>query len=221
MNNTLALSFTLLFTVFSNQALADREGDMWQQFRAQKAMDELDAEFAKPEPAPAPTPEVVERIIERPAPQPAPAAIAPPVPVMIPVAVPASQPSMVTVESGGYIFNMGACRLAHRNIKCQLTITSIDSDGELSLYANNGSTSSRLFDRNGNEYQPSTIAMGNKNSNAHVKSRFISGVTARGNVEFINVDTSTRSISMFELNTYNYVTNKYERIQFRDVSLNL
>ena len=215
MSKSFTLTLTFLSILFSNQVLADRENDMWQQFKAQKAMNELDAQFNKPEPEP----RVVKRIVERPAPQPAPVVVA--APVTAPALAPVSQPSMVTVESEGYIFKLGSCRLAHRNIKCPLMITSVDTDGDLTLYGTTGGTSSRLFDHNGNEYQPSTITMGNKSHSQQIRNRYISGVLARGNIEFVNVDSSTTSVSMFELSIHNYATGKYNKIQFRDVSLNL
>lgn len=224
MDKIFALSFTLLFTLFSSQVLADRENDMWQQFKAQKAMNELDAEFNKP--APAPEPKVVERVVERVriVEKPVPVAVVQPAPVVAPTPVStpsASQPLMVTAESEGYIFNLGACKLTHRNIKCQLTITSVDTDGELALYANYSSHSSKLYDHNGNEYQPSSIVMGNKTKGTYIKNKYISGVVAKGKMDFVNVDKSTNSISMIELSIHNYVTNKPSRIKFRNVPLSL
>ncbi len=220
MNKISSFLLTFLFMVFSNQVLADRENDMWQQFKAQKAMNELDAEFNKRKPEP----EVVEhvRIVERPVPQPQlqpqPVAVTP---VPVPVSAPMSEPAMVTVESQGFVFKLGACRLAHQNIKCQLTIASVETDGHLTLYGTYGSVSSKLFDHNGNEYMPSTIAMGNKNNSAQVNNKYISGVEARGNVEFTNVGSSTNSIAMFELSFHNHVIRKRKSVQFRNVPLSL
>jgi len=205
---------------------------MWQQFKAQKAMDELDAEFNKPVPvqvpAPAPAPRVVERVVERVRivekpvpvavvqPEPAPAIVPAPVPVSVP------QTSMVTAESEGYIFKLGSCKLTHRNIKCQLTINSVDTDGELALYANYSSRySSKLYDHNGNEYKPSSITMGNKSNGSYIKNKYIAGVVAKGKVDFVNVDKSTNSISMFELSIHNYATKKYGFIKFRNVPLSI
>lgn len=207
----------------SNQVLADRENDMWQQFKAQKGTQELDAQFEQDQPEQKPL--VIERIIERVVVLPA----AEPVPVMKPESVtieqpeaePVSQPAMVTVESNGYIFKLGSCKLAHRDIKCQLTITSIGKDGELDLYGNYSNHSSKLYDHNGNEYQPSQISMGNKMGRNHIRNKYISDVTAKGGIEFQNIETSTRSISMLELGLYNRVANKRQRIQFRDVTLSL
>ncbi len=233
MNISFTLPLTLLLIAFSNQALADRENDMWQQFKAQKGMKELDAEFGDTKPQPQPEPRVVERVIERvierPAPAPAPQAEPEPViiaqPETIPEATPepVSQTSMVTIESDGYIFKLGSCKLAHLNIKCQLTIASIEKDGGLTLYSTYSSYSSKLFDYNGNEYHPSSVTMGNKSSGSknYVVNKYISGVTARGSIEFENVDSSTNSISMFELSLHNPATKKYKRIQFRDVALSL
>ena len=217
MNKYLTFTITILFIVFSTQTFADRENDLWQQFKAQKAMQELDAEFAKPAPEPVVVERVIERVVERPAPQPQPVAVQVPVISSPPVL----SPSAVTVESDGFIFSLEACRLAHRNIKCQLSVTSVGNDGELTLYASNGSLSSRLFDHHGNEYQPSTIFMGNKNNGSYIQNRYISDVVAKGKVEFANVDTSTNSISMFELSFHNTVTREYKRIKFRDVTLSL
>ena len=227
MNITSTLPFTLLLILFSNQTLADKENDMWQQFKAQKGMKELDAEFAEPKPEPVIVERVIERVIEVQVPvvivqpEPAPVVIVQPEPVITPELVPVSQPSVVTAELDGYMFKLGACQLAHRNIKCKLTINSAESDGELNLYATSGGQSSKLFDHNGNEYTVSTVIMGNKTHGNYVKNKYISGVTAKGTIEFTDVDTSTNSISMFDLSFYNHVTRKYRHVQFRDVILSL
>ncbi len=94
-------------------------------------------------------------------------------------------------------------------------------DGDPTLYATHGSYSNKLYDHNGNEYQPSSIAMGNKTKGTYIKNKYISGVVAKGKVDFFNVDKSTNSISMLELSIYNYVTNKSSRIKFRNVPLSL
>ncbi len=196
---------------------------MWQQFKAQKAMDELDAEFNKPAPKPKVVVRVVERVrvVEKPVPV-AVVQLGPvPAPVIAPTLVSAPQPSMVTAESEGYIFRLGSCKLTHRNIKCQLTITSVDTDGDLMLYATYGGSSSKLYDHNGNEYQPLTITMGNKNNGQYIRNKYISSVVAKGKVDFSNVEKSTNSISMFELSVHNYVTNKASRIKFRNVPLSI
>jgi hypothetical protein len=227
----LSYILALLILTFSTQTLADRENDMWQQFKAQKGMKELDAEFDEPKSQP--EPKVIEKVIERviiqqvavpvaaPAqPQPEPVAVAQPAPV-----TPApAQPSDVTVESDGYVFKLGSCELAHRNIKCKLTITSVGRDGDLTLLGTYGNRSSKLFDHNGNEYHPSSISMGNKSGtgrSSRIKNKYISDVTAKGGIEFANVDASTNSIALVELSIRNLATRKWNRIKFRGVSLSL
>jgi len=79
-------------------------------------------------------------------------------------------------------------------------------DGDLTLYATHGSYSSKLYDHNGNEYQPSSITMGNKSHGKYIQNTYISGVVAKGKVDFVNVNKSTNSISMFELSLHNSVT---------------
>jgi len=119
---------------------------MWQQFKAQKAMDELDAEFNKP--APVPEPKVVERVVERVRIVEKPVSVAvvqlgsAPAPVIAPTLVSAPQPSMVTAESEGYLFKFGLCKLTHRNIKCQLTITSVVAKGKVDFSNVDKSTNS-------------------------------------------------------------------------------
>ncbi len=217
----------MLCILFSTSALADRENDMWQQFKAQKGVSELDAEFAEPASAPPPEPEVriveriveVEKVVEVQVPVPA-APTPQAVPQPVPVAAPESS-SMVTVESDGYVMKMGDCKLAYRNIKCKLTIVNMETDGMLIIYANYSSYSSRLFDRNGNEYVPSNVRMGNKNNGRYIKNKYIQGVTAKGSVEFKNVNVETKAISLFELSYYNEVTKKHDRLLFRNVNLNI
>lgn len=221
MNIFSTLSLTCLLTLFSNLSLADRESEMWQQFKAQKGMQELEAQFAEPKPEPEVVEKVIERVVEKPVYLPAPVAKTEPEPTPAVGPEPVTQPSAVTVESDGYIFKLSSCNLAHRNIKCQLNITSVDNDGELTLYGEYGNHSSKLFDRNGNEYQPSKVIMGNKNHKRKIRNKYISGVSAKGSIEYTNVDASTQSISMLELGLYNYNLRKYGRVQFRNVDLSL
>lgn len=225
MKKSISLLLTLLFILISNQTLADRENEMWQQYKAKKGIEELDALFeektSRPEPKPEPV--VVERVIVVPAPvaEAKPVAVVTPEPKPVPKPVPALKPETVTVEADGYVFNLGSCNLSRRNIKCQLTIESVSKDGELQMFGSSGYRSSKLFDRNGNEYSPTMITMGNKSSLNYVRNKYISGVRAKGFVEFENVNQNTQSISMFELSVQNVVTRRAKRIQFRDVALNM
>ncbi len=214
------LPLTLFLVLFSAQSLADRENDMWQQFKAQKGMSELDAQFAEPAPAPAAEPEVrvVERIVEVEVEVPVQAA---PAPQAQPIPKLDSMSSMITVESDGYVLKMGDCKLAYRNIKCKLSIVNMEADGGLSLYANYSSYSSRLYDRNGNEYVPSNVSIGNKNNDRYITNKYVQGVTAKGTVEFKNVNVETKAIALFELSIHNAETGKYNRLQFRNVNLSL
>lgn len=222
MKNTLPLSLSFFLIIFSCSSLADRENDMWQQFKAQKGMKELDAEFESPKPEP--EPRVIERVVEKviikevpvQAPAPQPVTIAKPAPEAV---QPVQAGSSIMVENEGYIFNFGPCKLAHKNIKCPITIKNPSSDGELGLIAKSGSYVSKLFDQNGNEYYAANVTMANKNASGMVTNRYISGITVKGHIDFNNIDNSTNLISMFDLVLRNYTINKFRRIQFRNVPL--
>ncbi len=220
---TQLLSLSLFsFACMSSVTYAD-ESDQWQQFRAHKGMQELDAQFDQPKAEP--EVRIVEKIIEvekivevekvviqevavtHREPQPA-------------EVVPASDAD-ITVESDGYVFTLGNCQMSRRNIKCDLKIMSAERDGNLSLYSANGSYPTKLFDRNGNEYIPSKISMGNKSHNNYIKNQYIAGVTAKGSISFENIDKSTQSIALLDLSYHDYADGKPKHIKFRNVNLNL
>ena len=219
MKATFPLLLIFLLSVLSTQANADRENDMWQQFKASKGMQELDAQFDPPKPPPEPQPKVVERIIEKVVIKEVPVHVTAPVANSTPIPEFIQRTSAITVENDGYIFNMGPCKIAHKNIKCPLSIQSPESDGTLSLIARAGGYSSKLFDHHGNEYLPVNIKVGNKSSATSVQNRYISGVTIKGQLDFNNVNNATKAIAMLELGLYNKTTKKYKHIQFRDVAM--
>ena len=218
-------SFLILLFIFSANSACASERDQWQQFRAHKGMQELDAEFAPPKPEPEVRVEtrVIEKVIVKEVYVPAPAAAAvAAMPVPEPVAVSAPTPvadDAVTVESDGYVFKLSACRFTHGNIKCDLSILSPEHDGNLYIYGVSGGHSTRLFDRSGNEYHPSKVAMGNKSNRSSVRNRYVAGVTAKGSLHFENLDQSTKALSLLELALYNEESRKHNRIKFRNINL--
>jgi len=211
--------------ILANPSFAG-EKEMWQQFRAQQGQKELDSEFEskKAEPEVRIETRVVEKVVIK--------EVLVPVPVQIPEPAPQTQPepvtpeapvadNSVTVEVDGYVFKLKDCKLAHRNIKCGLSILSSENDGNLTLYATNGSHSSKLFDRTGNEYHPNKISMGNKSHLRHILNKYVSGVVAKGSLHFENVNESTQSIALMELSFYNNDSRKYNRVKFRNVNLSM
>ena len=204
-----------------NPLLADRENDMWQQYRADKAMQELDAEFDQPAPQPKVIERVIERVVEKPVvverPAPQPAVTPQPVPQPEPK-VPA-QPDRVSVTMDGIVFDVYDCRLAQGTLQCSLDVTSVGQDGDLKLYASYGSSSSRLFDAQGNEYSMASVAIGNKSHKRHMRKKFIADVRSKGRVEFQNVSSDTSDIAMLELVIHNYQHNQQRRVQFRNLAL--
>jgi len=209
----------------TNIAYAD-ESDQWQQFRAHKGMNELDAQFDQPEPEVRVVEKVVEveKIVEieveKVVIKEVPVAVVQPQSEPVVIAVPESD-SDITVESDGYVFKLGNCQMSRRNIKCDLKILSVEHDGSLALYSSNGSYSTKLFDRNGNEYIPSKISMGNKSNQKHITNQYIAGVTAKGSIIFENVDKSTQAIALIDLSYHDYTDRKYKHVKFRNVSLGL
>ena len=215
-------SFLVLFFIFSAHSVSASENDQWQQFRAYKGMQELDAEFAPPKPEPEVRVEtrVIEKVIVKEVYVPAPAAAAPaPVSVAEPAPDEPVADDTVTVESDGYVFKLSGCRFSHGNIKCDLSIISPEHDGNLYIYGVSGGHSTRLFDRSGNEYHPSKVAMGNKSNRSSVRNRYVAGVTAKGSLHFENLDQSTKALSLLELSLYNEESRKYNRIKFRNINL--
>jgi len=217
------LTFGLLH--ITNIAYAD-ESDQWQQFRAHKGINELDAQFDQPEPVVRVVEKVVEveKIVEveveKVVIKEVPVAVAQPEAEPVAVAVPVSD-SNITVESDGYVFKLGNCQMSRRNIKCDLKILSVEHDGSLALYSAHGSYSTKLFDRNGNEYIPSKISMGNKSNKKHITNQYIAGVTAKGSINFENIGKSTQAISLIDLSYHDYSDRKYKHIKFRNVNLGL
>jgi len=201
----------------TNIAYAD-ESDQWQQFRAHKGINELDAQFDQPEPEVRVVEKTVE--VEKVVIKEVPVAVTQPEPEPVAVTAPASD-SDITVESDGYVFKLGNCLMSHRNIKCDLKILSVEHDGSLALYSAHGRYSTKLFDRNGNEYIPSKISMGNKSNQKHITNQYIAGVTAKGSINFENIDKSTQTIALIDLSYHDYTDRKYKHIKFRNVNLGL
>jgi hypothetical protein len=228
-NNLFSSLLLLGFCCVTTDTYAD-EPDQWQQFRAHKGINELDAQFNEPKAKP--EVQVVEKIIEvekivevekvviKEVPMEHEHTQATHAPEPEPVVVTDSD-SVVTVESDGYVFKLQNCQMSRRNIKCNLSILSVERDGNLGLYSANGSYPSKLFDRNGNEYIPSKISMGNKSNNNFVKNQYIAGVTAKGTINFENIENSTQSIALIDLSYHDYADNKPKHIKFRNVHLNL
>jgi hypothetical protein len=221
------LSILLISALSSSAPSYAGEKEMWKQFRAQQGQKELDSQFEEPRAEPEVRVEtrVVEKIVvkEVMVPVPTPVAVekSEPTPQNQPEPVAPVADNSVTVEADGYIFKLKACQLAHRNIKCELNILSNENDGNLTLYSTHGSHSSKLFDRSGNEYHPSKVAMGNKNHKQVIKNKYVAGVIAKGSMNFENVNESTKSIALIELSLYNNDNRKYNRIKFRNVNLSL
>jgi len=220
------ISLLVSFVIISSIPSYASERDQWQQFRAQQGMKELEAEFAQPKAEPEVRVEIreVEKIVIRevPVPAPAPLAVAP-MPVAEPAAATPASDATVTVEADGFVFQLGGCRLASSNIKCDLSILSTEKDGTLILYSTYDyyKLSSKLFDRLGNEYHPSKITMGNKSDVKSIENQYITGVTAKGSMYFENVDKSTKSIALIELSIHNRADKKNNRIKFRNVNLTI
>lgn len=204
-----------------NSVLADRENDMWQQYRADKAINELDAEFDQVAPQPKVVERVIERVVEKPViveqPEPQPAVAPQPEPQ--PESDTAAQPGRVSVTMDGIVFDVYDCRLAQGTLQCGLDVISVGQDGDLKLYASYGSNSSRLFDAQGNEYSMASVAIGNKSHKRHMRKKFIADVRSKGRVEFQNVSSDTSSIAMLELVIHNFQHNQLRRVQFRNVAL--
>lgn len=223
----------ILFFITTTQASAS-ERDQWQQFKAFKGMDELDAQFDKPKPKPEVRVEtkVVEKIVEKVVIKEVPVEVIKEVIKEVPVEVaaepapaPVAEPvadNTITVESDGFVFKLSSCKSTHRNIKCDLRILNPEQDGSLTLYAGyNKHYSSKLFDTVGNEYWSSKVTMGNKTHKNSIKNRYITGITAKGSLHFENLDKSTNAIALLELSYYNSSSDKLERIQFRNVGLEM
>jgi len=212
----------ILFSFFSLSAVSHAdESDQWQQFRAHKGMQELDAEFDQPkiEPEVRVVEKIVEVEVEKVVIKEVPVSVAQPAPQPTPVENTPTSDTAVTVESDGYVFTLSDCQMSHRNIKCNLKILSVERDGDLTLYSSNGAYSTRLFDRNGNEYTPSKISMGNKANSRAIKNQYIAGVTAKGSISFENIDKSTQNIALIDLSYYDSTDRKYKHTKFRSVNL--
>ncbi len=194
-----------------------------QQSQADKGFDTFESEFADPDAVKPPPPKVIikERIIIReklvPVPMPIPESSPPPPPVITPHRKPSTRGRMVV--SNGYRFDFQSCTLSNRNVECDITVRTPNTDKTLILYPHHGvNLTSSAFDNLGNQYYPSSIMLGNKDStnrNRSIKGRLIQGITTKIKVFFENVSSETSSISLLELQAED--NRKRFKVQFRNI----
>ncbi len=196
-----------------------------QQSQAGKAFDNYESESVDPDAVNPPQPKVIikEKVIIReilvpvPVPVPMPKSSPPPPAVIRPQSKPSTRGRMVV--SNGYRFDFQSCTLSNRNVECDITVRTPNTDKTLILYPHHGvNLTSSAFDNLGNQYYPSSIMLGNKDStnrNRSIKGRLIQGITTKIKVFFENVSSETSSISLLELQAED--NRKRFKVQFRNI----
>jgi hypothetical protein len=108
------------------------------------------------------------------------------------------------------------CQLSGKTVRCIAYATSGDRDRGLKLA---GYGNSKMYDDAGNEYQPTTLHIANKNGpNSHgIGSMLISGVRTKLQLDFDNVSTDARSVSRLDFK--GKVDNKPLLVTFRNVPI--
>jgi len=219
-----SLLITIIF-LYSPFSMAS-ENDQWQQFKAHKGMQELDAQFEQPKPEVQIKTKVVEKVVEK--------VVVEKVYITTPAPSPAEQPAPetatpvanneLTEEVDGYVFKLSACSLSRKTIKCDLSIQSTEDDASLTLYTNYNSSAgyvARLHDRNGYEYHASKVKMANKSSTKSIKNRYIAGITAKGSLHFSNVKSDTNGIALMYIGFLDHKVNRIKSVKFRNVTLSM
>lgn len=181
-----------------------------QQNAADSAFEEFDKEFAKPEkPSPAPVaPELVHehhtseiRATEPTGQRQAEQLFASPEPL----------------EINGFKFDLTSCKLQNRNVRCDINIISFDSDRMLTII-NNWSSHSSFYDNQGNQFNVSTLRLGNKEmAGKNLSGKLINGITTKLSVVFENVSSQTTAVSLLDLDAQ--ASNRKFKVQFRNIPL--
>lgn len=128
----------------------------------------------------------------------------------------------VTVKN--YTFELSSCKRSSEEIRCSLTVTNDDSeDRTLGLIAyKSHSATSRLIDKEGNEYLASDAQLGSR-VGPYPRLELVSNVLTKASVKFENVSPETLSIRLLRLSCWTNDSPRMRRqdfsVDFRDVSL--
>ncbi|WP_455209552.1 hypothetical protein [Kaarinaea lacus] len=113
-------------------------------------------------------------------------------------------------------FELMECQLSGKSVRCIAFATSGDRDRGLKLA---GYGNSKMYDDAGNEYQPTTLHIANKDGpNSHgIGGLLISGVRTKLQLVFDNVSTDARSVSRLDFK--GKVDNKPLLVTFRNIPI--
>lgn len=216
--NLILLAGMMVFLVSTDVGAFGDESYERQQSQSDKGFEDFDKEFGGSEAVQPPAPQVIikEKIIikEKLVPVPRPESS------LEPTTAPAKPSTRGRkVVSNGYRFDFQSCTLSNRNVECDVMVRTPNTDKTLILYPHyNVSLTSSAFDNLGNQYYPSSIMLGNKdstNSNHSIKGRLIQGITTKIKIYFENVSSETSSISLLELQAED--NRKRFKVQFRNI----
>jgi hypothetical protein len=113
-------------------------------------------------------------------------------------------------------FELMECQLSGKTVRCVAFATSPDKDRTLGLA---GYGNSKMYDDSGNEYQPKTLHIANKEGpNSHgIGGMLISGVRTKLQLVFENVSSDARAVSRLDFK--GKVDKKPMLVTFRNVPI--
>jgi len=112
----------------------------------------------------------------------------------------------ISETQDGFSFEVKSCQRSGSAVTCRLLITNQEEDRNLTVFAsryNFGYSTwgvSRAFDQMGNEYEASTIGLGNKTSSA-VGTLMVRGVPTTAYIKFENVSPDAIKFALVEINS--------------------
>jgi len=128
--------------------------------------------------------------------------------------------SSLRVEQYGLSFELTGIKMSGGSVICELTITSIERDSEMTIYGGdlNGNVS-RLYDESGGEYRVGTAQLGSRSGVAPTL-KLVAGVPVKASLRFINVPQEVGRVTL--LNFGLYTSNVFASpvyVQFRNIPI--
>lgn len=129
-----------------------------------------------------------------------------------PVSTSAKERHNVEVEN--LLFELQGCGLSGQAVTCTLLVTSKDKDTAIQV-----GFETRIFDDAGNEFKVNRCKLGNREDNSDVYAQIISNTPTKLILNFGNIDSDPKQLSMLDIGIYRADIYKRFRAQLRNIPL--
>ena len=122
-----------------------------------------------------------------------------------------------TAEVDGVVFTLKACHLAHSELRCDLSVTSRDSDRWVEICAPCFGVNSRIIDSNGHQYDAVAAFLGSGYSSG-ATALLPSDVPMNVGVRFSNLQAAVTHVKLLEIQ-FALGLRSHHEVRFRDIAL--